>query len=135
MDQVVVLLVQYLGFIPSIPGGKESFVTSSAINNYVRLKIMPAPVKRKYYRVHIAYLIMILTMKQSISISDVQKILPADSSEDCVRSVYEACSSTSRSKVPPPTSAPPPGTRRGPWGGWSSSADSSPGSPKFWRRS
>lgn len=144
MDQVVVLLVQYLGFIPSIPGGKESFVTSSAINNYVRLKIMPAPVKRKYYRVHIAYLIMILTMKQSISISDVQKILPADSSEDCVRSVYEAysensgswpCSSTSRSKAPPPTSAPPPGTRRGPWGGWSSSADSSPGSPKFWRRS
>ena len=86
------LLVQYLGFIPSIPGGKESFVTSSAINNYVRLKIMPAPVKRKYYRVHIAYLIMILTMKQSISISDVQKILPADSSEDCVRSVYEAYS-------------------------------------------
>ena len=92
MDQVVVLLVQYLSFIPSIPGGKESFVTSSAINNYVRLKIMPAPVKRKYYRVHIAYLIMILTMKQSISISDVQKILPADSSEDCVRSVYEAYS-------------------------------------------
>lgn len=144
MDQVVVLLVQYLSFIPSIPGGKESFVTSSAINNYVRLKIMPAPVKRKYYRVHIAYLIMILTMKQSISISDVQKILPADSSEDCVRSVYEAysensgswpCSSTSRSKAPPPTSAPPPGTRRGPWGGWLSSADSSPGSPKFWRRS
>ena len=78
MDQVVVLLVQYLSFIPSIPGGKESFVTSSAINNYVRLKIMPAPVKRKYYRVHIAYLIMILTMKQSISISDVQKIIPAD---------------------------------------------------------
>ncbi len=76
MDQVVVLLVQYLGFIPSIPGGKESFVTSSAINNYVRLKIMPAPVKRKYYRVHIAYLIMILTMKQSISISDVQKFCP-----------------------------------------------------------
>ena len=86
------LLVQYLSFIPSIPGGKESFVTSSASNNYVRLKIMPAPVKRKYYRVHIAYLIMILTMKQSISISDVQKILPADSSEDCVRSVYEAYS-------------------------------------------
>ena len=92
MDQVVALLVQYLSFIPSIPGGKESFVTSSAINNYVRLKIIPAPVKRKYYRVHIAYLIMILTMKQSISISDVQKILPADSSEDCVRSVYEAYS-------------------------------------------
>ena len=50
MDQVVVLLVQYLSFIRPFPAARESFVTSSAINNYVRLKIMPAPVKRKYYR-------------------------------------------------------------------------------------
>ena len=89
MDQVVVLLAQYLNFIPAMPGGKESFVTSSTINNYVRLKIMPAPEKRKYHRIHIAYLIMILTMKQSLSISDVQKILPADSNETDVRAVYE----------------------------------------------
>jgi hypothetical protein len=89
MDQVVVLLAQYLNFIPAMPGGKESFVTSSTINNYVRLKIMPAPVKRKYFRVHIAYLIMILTMKQSISISDVQKIIPADIPEEEVRATYQ----------------------------------------------
>ena len=89
MDQVVVLLAQYLNFIPAMPGGKESFVTSSTINNYVRLKIMPAPVKRKYFRVHIAYLIMILTMKQSLSISDVQKVIPPDSSEEEVRAVYD----------------------------------------------
>ena len=89
MDQVVVLLAQYLNFIPAMPGGKESFVTSSTINNYVRLKIMPAPVKRKYHRVHIAYLIMILTMKQSLSISDVQKVIPPNSSEEEVRAVYE----------------------------------------------
>ena len=96
MDQVIVLLEGYLSFIPTGSAGKDSkdqqIVTSSTINNYVRLRIMPAPVKRKYFRVHIAYLIMILTMKQSISISDVQKILPADSSEDSVRSVYEAYS-------------------------------------------
>ena len=89
MDQVIVLLEQYLSFIPSPVGTKEHFVTSSTINNYVRLKIMPAPVKRKYHRVHIAYLIMILTMKQSLSISDVQKIIPPDSSEEEVRVVYE----------------------------------------------
>lgn len=89
MDQVIVLLEQYLSFIPSPAGTKEHFVTSSAINNYVRLKIMPAPVKRKYHRVHIAYLIMILTMKQSLSISDVQKVIPPDSSEEEVRVVYE----------------------------------------------
>ena len=89
MDQVIVLLEQYLSFIPSPVGTKEHFVTSSTINNYVRLKIMPAPVKRKYHRVHIAYLIMILTMKQSLSISDVQKVIPPDSSEEEVRAVYE----------------------------------------------
>ena len=72
MDQVIVLLEQYLSFIPAPVGGKERFVTSSTINNYVRLKIMPAPEKRKYHRIHIAYLIMILTMKQSLSISEVQ---------------------------------------------------------------
>lgn len=89
MDQVIVLLEQYLSFIPAPTGTKERFVTSSTINNYVRLKIMPAPVKRKYHRVHIAYLIMILTMKQSLSISDVQKVIPPDSSEEEVRVVYE----------------------------------------------
>ena len=89
MDQVIVLLEQYLSFIPSPVGTKEHFVTSSTINNYVRLKIMPAPVKRKYHRVHIAYLIMILTMKQSLNISDVQKVIPPDSSEEEVRAVYE----------------------------------------------
>lgn len=88
MDQVVVLLVQYLGFIPSIPGGKESFVTSSAINNYVRLKIMPAPVKRKYYRVHIAFLIMIFTLKQGISINGLQQLLPSTADEEEIKNFY-----------------------------------------------
>lgn len=93
MDQVIVLLEGYLSFIPTGSAGKDSkdqqIVTSSTINNYVRLRIMPAPVKRKYFRVHIAYLIMILTMKQSISISDVQKIIPADIPEEEVRATYQ----------------------------------------------
>ena len=90
MDQVIVLLEQYLSFNPTPAGAKEHIVTSATITNYVRLKIMPAPVKRKYHRVHIAYLVMILTMKQSLSISDVQKVIPPmDSSEEEVLAVYE----------------------------------------------
>lgn len=131
MDQVVVLLAQYLNFIPAMPGGKESFVTSSTINNYVRLKIMPAPVKRKYFRVHIAYLIMILTMKQSISISDVQKIIPADIPEEDVRAIYQEYSekfrhialfSTSRSRTRRRISARRTSPARPPCPGWSSKA-------------
>ena len=87
MDQVIVLLQQYLSFIPS--EGKESFVTASTINNYVRLKVMPAPVKRKYYRIHIAWVMMILTLKLSLSISDIQRLLRTDMTEAEVRLCYE----------------------------------------------
>ena len=86
MDQVVTLLEQYFSYLPE---GGERIVSSSAINNYVRLKIMPAPVKRKYYRIHLAYLLMILPMKQSISISDIPRILPVDTDENGVRAAYE----------------------------------------------
>ena len=90
MDQVIVLLEQYLSFIPAPVGGKERFVTSSTINNYVRLKIMPAPEKRKYHRIHIAYLIMICTLKQSLSLSMLQTLLPGSLPEEEVRRAYSS---------------------------------------------
>ena len=82
MDQVILLLERYLSFIPPVNAEKERIVTASA------------PVKRKYYRVHICYLIMILTLKQSIGISQVQKIIPWDLADgqdgpETVRHIYE----------------------------------------------
>ena len=72
MDQVVTLLKQYLDYLP--PELKEEqVITPAAINNYVRKKIMPEPVKKKYYRTHIAYLIMICTLKQCMSIATLQR--------------------------------------------------------------
>ena len=85
MDQVMVLLANYLDFVPT---SMEKMVTTSTINNYVRLKVMPAPVKKKYYRVHIAYLLIILTLKQSLSISDVQQIIPPDIFWRDVQAIY-----------------------------------------------
>ena len=41
MDQVIALLGQYLDFIPVEEKNKP--VTPTTINNYVRLKVMPAP--------------------------------------------------------------------------------------------
>ena len=87
MDQVVTLLEQYLHFLPE--GSEARSVSAAAINNYVRLKIMPAPVKRKYYRVHLAFLLMILPMKQSIGIAEIPRILPNDAAEGAVQSAYE----------------------------------------------
>ena len=88
MEQVVVLLKQYLDYLP--PELKEEqFITAATINNYVRTKVMPEPKKKRYYRVHIAYLILILTLKQSLSISLIQKLIPMGLSEEEVRETYE----------------------------------------------
>ena len=78
MEQVVILLGQYLSFMPDPDERRDRQLTSSTINNYVRLKLMPPPVKKKYYRVHIAYLILILTLKQSLSIQEIQRAIPTD---------------------------------------------------------
>lgn len=76
MDQVILLLEQYLGRRTG-----EKALTASTINNYVRMKVMPPPVKKKYGRTHLAYLIMICLLKQSLSISSIQRLLPGDPTE------------------------------------------------------
>lgn len=87
MDQVVFLLTEYLDYLP--PEIKEErFITAATINNYVRMKAMPEPVKKKYYRVHIAYLIMICTLKQTLSIATLHGFIPTGIPEEEVRTIY-----------------------------------------------
>lgn len=90
MEQVTVLLKQYLDYMPPEMKEEEQLITPSAINNYVRTKIMPGPEKKRYYRVHIAYLLMICTLKQSLSISMIKRIIPVGISEEEVKQTYEA---------------------------------------------
>lgn len=87
MDQVILLLRRYL--TPLDSGGDERSITASIINNYVRMKVIPPPLKKKYSRVHLAYLVIICTLKQSLSISCIQRLLPEDRSEEAVRQFYD----------------------------------------------
>ncbi|MBR5390589.1 MAG: DUF1836 domain-containing protein [Clostridia bacterium] len=89
MEQVVSLLKRYLDYMPP-ELQEEEVVTAAAINNYVRKKIMPEPVKKKYFRIHIAYLIMICTLKQSLSIPTLQALLPMGLPEKQVQARYDA---------------------------------------------
>lgn len=98
MDQVVTLLRKYLDYLP--PELKEEqVITPAAINNYVRKKIMPEPVKKKYYRTHIAYLIMICTLKQCMSISTLQTMIPMGLSEAELQKTYTAFASRHRASA------------------------------------
>ena len=73
MDQVIALMDKYLSFHKV--DENTSIITHSMVNNYVKLGIMPAPVKKKYSREHIAYLIIICTLKQALSISDIKSLI------------------------------------------------------------
>ncbi len=89
MDQVIALMNQYLSsYVPCAGEAKEN-ITPPMINNYVKLKVMPAPVKKKYSRTHIAYLIMICSLKHALSIPTMQKILPLHEDTESARDLYE----------------------------------------------
>ena len=87
MNQLTDLLRQYLDYLP--PELKEEqFITAATINNYVRTKVMPEPVKKRYYREHIAYLLIILSLKQSMSLSMITHLIPMGLSQEELREVY-----------------------------------------------
>lgn len=87
MEQVIALLGQYLDYIPAALKD-EQFITAPTINNYVRKNVMPEPRKKMYYREHIAYLIIIVTLKQSLSLALIQKIIPINISVEEVEIIY-----------------------------------------------
>ena len=86
MDQVIVLMGQYLG---GIAGGEEKLLTPSMVNNYVKMELLPPPVKKKYSRTHLACLVMICVLKQVISISIVRELIRTALAELSPEQLYE----------------------------------------------
>lgn len=85
MDQVIGLVNKYLSILEN---GEERVLTPSMINNYVKQKTVLPPVKKRYSRIHVAYLIMICILKQSLSIAMIQKILPIDEIGEDIADIY-----------------------------------------------
>lgn len=87
MDQVIILLSNYLGIFSAV-SNDDKIITPTMINNYVKQKIIPAPVKKKYSKMHLAYLIIVCILKQTLSISMISKIIPPDLNEEEITAVY-----------------------------------------------
>ena len=85
MDQVIVLLNDYLGPFSYNDGSDEKLITAAMVNNYVKMKLVPPPVKKKYGRTHLALLIMLCTLKQTLSIAVVGRMLPQGDEEQIKR--------------------------------------------------
>jgi len=65
MDQLIAVVTQYLEPFQIFSSDKKP-VTSSMVNNYVKLGLIPKPIKRHYNKRHIAYLIVITLFKEVI---------------------------------------------------------------------
>ncbi len=89
MDQVIALLSEYLELFSAV-SNDDKLITPTMINNYVKLKIIPAPVKKRYSKVHLAYLIMVCILKQTLAISTISKIIPPDLNEKELKAIYTA---------------------------------------------
>lgn len=85
MDQVVALVCRYVDLHDSAP---EPVLTPSSVNNYVRLKVMPAPVRKRYGRLHLAHLVVICCLKRSMSLASIQRVFPVDSTLEEARQIY-----------------------------------------------
>ncbi|MBR3559977.1 MAG: DUF1836 domain-containing protein [Oscillospiraceae bacterium] len=72
MDQVLSLIERYLG---ACPGFDRKGLTASMVNNYVKLGVMPPPVRKRYTRVHLAHLVMICLLKSVLPIEVIRKLL------------------------------------------------------------
>lgn len=70
MDQVITFIEKHLCIFSDNPSKKV--ITPSMINNYVKLKLIPKPIKKRYNKVHLAYLIAIYFLKQIVTIEKIR---------------------------------------------------------------
>lgn len=71
MDQVLEMMDRYLA--PLFIDTDSKIITATMINNYVKLKMIPKPEKKRYKRKHIASILAITILKQILPISDISK--------------------------------------------------------------
>ncbi len=86
MDQVIALMEKYLGVFYD-EGNKT--ITPSMINNYVKLGLIPAPVKKKYSKIHLAYILIICILKQVIPINAITRMIDHQMSKHTIEEAYD----------------------------------------------
>lgn len=115
MDQVLQVMEQALA--PFDPPGREKLLTSTMVNNYVKQNLVPPPLKKRYGRDHLAYLLMICVLKQVLPIGDIYQLIhlqtdacPTAQAYDYFCDTLEAALSTVFTEAGATSPAPPPGT-------------------------
>ena len=86
MDQVIALMEKYLGVFYN---EENKTITPSIINNYVKLGLIPAPIKKKYSKVHFAHILIICILKQVIPINTISRIIEHQLNRHPIEEIYD----------------------------------------------
>lgn len=86
-DQVIIYIENILK--PITFNSKEKILTPTMVNNYVKQKVVAAPVDKKYNESQVAYLIVICILKQVFSITEVSELLEIQTSSYPIEAAYD----------------------------------------------
>ena len=86
MDQVITFITRV--YEPLYGDTTKSYLSAPMINNYVKNKLIPRPAGKKYSRLQIAMLIMIVALKRVCMMEDIREMLRVESDED-IRTLYD----------------------------------------------
>lgn len=86
MDQVITFITRV--YEPLYGDTTKSYLSAPMINNYVKNKLIPRPTGKKYSRLQIAMLIMIVALKRVCMMEDIREMLRIDGEEE-VQQLYE----------------------------------------------
>lgn len=75
MDQLVHFVNQVLAPLSSTDSSEELILTKSMVNNYVKQRVIPPPLKKRYDRGHLAMLLMLCPLKQVLSIPECVQLM------------------------------------------------------------
>ena len=75
MDQVLELAGRYM---KNYPGFDDKGLTASMVNNYVKLGVIPPPVKKRYSRLHLAMLIAVCVLKPCLPIAALRQLMASE---------------------------------------------------------
>lgn len=75
MDQLLTFFEEYLGVF--CRNQRESILTKTMVNNYVKAKLLPPPKNKKYSRDQLMQLLFICHLKNVLSIEDLRRLTGA----------------------------------------------------------
>ncbi|MDO4532291.1 MAG: DUF1836 domain-containing protein [Coriobacteriia bacterium] len=75
MDQLIGYVGKQMELF-ALPSEKP--LTSSMVNNYVKMRLVPQPEAKRYQPLHVAYLILVCLAKRMYSMSEIERLVAID---------------------------------------------------------